>query len=410
MPDDYRICRSRTAWLVAAILTTSACQPTVEQRFSDAEDYMARGDFRSAVIELKNVLQDQPGRTDARLMLADASYILNDLEVAESEYRRLLASDGAETSTWVSYGRALLAQGKAAEALEKVEPNLGEVRDGAAAAVVGDIYRALGNLETASGYYATALEIDPADVHAMIGEALVAAGNGDLERALGRLDAALESQPADALVLRSRADVLGASRRFSDAVETYDRAIAAETTATPYFQQYLARQNRIAALIEARELDKAAESLDAFAELLPDYPLVAFLRGQIAFGRGDYTVAESELLRYLARVPNDARGQAILGAIKFSQNNLGQAEQYLSSAVRAEAGGETTRRLLAETLLRLNQPQDAIDVLTGEGGAGARQDAVTLAMLGRAKLGRAKLRRPSTIFSKAWIVMVTVRA
>lgn len=389
MWNTDRLSPARVFCIAALALLTSACQPTVEQRFADAEAYLAQGDHSSAIIELKNVLQAEGDRLDARLMLADALYVQNDLQGAESEYRRILSSGHDDPSVWVSYGRSLLAQGKAAEALSTVEPTLGSVQESVAAAVVGDIYLALGNLATAGQHYGNAIELNPTDAGAMTGRALVAAGQGRFEQATDYIDAAVREHASDPLVLRTRADILVMRQQYTQAAAAYDRAIEAESVTTPYFQQYVSRQNRIVALIEARELDKAAQYLDAFAELLPDYPTVHFLRGQIAFGHGDNAVAESEMLRYLAQVPGDPRGQAILGAIKFSQNNLGQAEQYLSSAVRSDTGGQATRLMLAETLLRLNQPEQASDILGSLGNSGGpQQDAVVLAMLGRAKLGQ----------------------
>lgn len=376
----------RRILIVVTALSLGACQPTVEERFSDAETYMRDADYQSAVIELKNVLQAEPDRLDARRMLADASYILFDIAAAESEYRRLLSANGDDADLWVAYGRSLLAQGKAAEALENVAPNLEPFEESSAAAMLAEIYLSLGNLSAAAERYEQALALEPNHARAMVGAAVVAGRSGDLQRAITLMDAALEVHPNSPFVLRSKGDVLGSLRRFNDAADTYALAIAAESGSTPFLERYIVRQNRIAALIETRQLQQASMDLAMFEKMVTDHPLIAFYRGRISFGEGDYEAAETEMLNYLAVVPSDARAQAILGAIKFSQNNLGQAEQYLSSAVRADIGGETTRLLLAETQLRLNQSGDAVEVLTAV-SEGSDPSAVTLAMLGRAKMG-----------------------
>ena len=375
----------RAGFLLLA-MCLSACQPTVEERFSDAEIYMRDGEYRSAVIELKNILQAEPDRLDARMMLADASYRLFDLADAESEYRRLLAVRSDDSALWVAYGRTLLAQGRAEDALETVAPNIESIADSATASLLGEIYLSLGNSAAAAERFAQALAIDPTFERAMVGTALVAGVDGDLLRSSSLLDAALDAHPESPFVMRSKGDVLGSLRRFDEAAAIYERAINAELPSTPLLDRYILRQNRIAALIEAGQLEQASADLDVFETMVPDHPLIMFHRGRIAFGAGDTAAAETELLKYLAVIPSDAHAQAILGAIKFSQNNLGQAEQYLSGAVRADIGGETTRLLLAETQLRLNQSEDAINILQSTTDT-AEQSAVTLAMLGRAKLG-----------------------
>lgn len=373
--------------IVLLALCLAACQPTVEERFADAEIYMRDAEYQSAVIELKNVLQAEPDRLDARLMLADASYRLFDLATAESEYRRLLAIRSDDSALWVAYGRTLLAQGRAADALETVAPNIESFADPATASLLGEIYLSLGNAAAAAEHYQQALAIDPTFERAMVGAAVVAGVDGDLLRSDSLLDAALEAHPESSFVLRSKGDVLGSLRRFDEAAMVYERAINAESPSTPQLERYIVRQNRIAALIEAGHLEQASADLAEFEAIVPsDHPVIMFYRGRIAFGAGDSAAAETEMLKYLAVVPSDARAQAILGAIKFSQNNLGQAEQYLSGAVRADVGGETTRLMLAETQLRLNRSENAIDVLQNTADASDRS-AVTLAMLGRAKLG-----------------------
>ena len=71
--------------LLAAIFSLFvACQPTVEEHFARAEKYMAEADYRSAIIELRNVLQANPDHINARLLRAEASYQLADFATAES--------------------------------------------------------------------------------------------------------------------------------------------------------------------------------------------------------------------------------------------------------------------------------------------------------------------------------------
>lgn len=373
--------------LLASALWLGACQPSPDERLQNAEAYFANAEYRSAIIELKNVLQAQPDRVPARVMLAEASYILNDLESAESEYRKVLSLTDGDASSWVGYGRSLLLQGKAEEALERVAGDLESYPESApAAAVLGDIYRALGNLSLAEEHYRRAVTIEPNSEAGLVGIAFCAAGEGRLVEANELLDTALVLLPDSAYVLRAKGDVLSAAQQFSAAAAIYDRAIDAESATTPFADRYLVRQNRVAALVEARQLDEASERLEQFSEMVPGHPQMTFLSGRIAFARGDYEIAEDQILEYLNSAPNDARGQAILGAINFSKNNLGQAEQYLSNAVRANIGGETMRLLLAETQLRLDRPQDAMQSL-GNVAGDEQQDAVTLAMLGRVRLG-----------------------
>ncbi len=381
MSNPLRVLTMLAAFLLAA------CQPTPEERIARAEEYMEVAEYRSAIIELKNVLQADADDFVARQMLAESAYLLNDLATAESEYRRVLAHIPEDPALWAAYAETLLAWGKAAEALERAAPELESLPPtGASLAVLGDIYRGLGNLEEARETYRDALDVEPGNVRATLGLALTAAMRGNLDAAREIL-AAVQVDAANASdVWRTRGNVAAMSKRFADAAEHYGRAVETETPRTPAGLRFQSRYNRVAALIEARMLDEAQNQLDALTQFATDDTMLAFQRGRVAFGRGDYDEAEEHLLRHLAAAPDDTRAKAILGAIHFSKNELLQAEQYLSNAVRHDVGGDMTRRLLAETLLRLDRPAAAADSLTSP-QAGIAADAVTLALLGRAKLG-----------------------
>ncbi len=155
---------------------------------------------------------------------------------------------------------------------------------------------------------------------------------------------------------------------------------------TPFAHAFLNRVSIVNSLLSKGAFDAADEWLTELNELIPGHPLLHYLQGRISYGRGDLDDAQSELQSYLSALPDDMQGQAILGAVNFSQNYLRQAEMYLSRAVREQVGGEMTRRLLAETQLRLDKPADALQSLTELGGADS-QDPVLLTMMGRAELG-----------------------
>ncbi len=163
--------------LLAAIFSLSvACQPTAEEQFARAEKYMAEADYRSAIIELRNVLQANPDHVNARMLRAEASYQLADFATAESSYTRVLALGDDRPDVWAGLGKSMLMQGKVREAFERVVPNLAGKSDHEDHLVlVGDILMSLGNPTDAEAEYLKALEQNPASPGGLIGRALIAA-------------------------------------------------------------------------------------------------------------------------------------------------------------------------------------------------------------------------------------------
>jgi Tfp pilus assembly protein PilF len=57
-----------------------------------ARDYLAKGDYKAAIIQLKNVLQAQPKNSEARLLLGQSNLIVGDAAAAERNSAELASS------------------------------------------------------------------------------------------------------------------------------------------------------------------------------------------------------------------------------------------------------------------------------------------------------------------------------
>ena len=250
---------------------------------------------------------------------------------------------------------------------------------------LGDVQYSLNNLDGAEEYYSQAVAISPTSVGGLIGQAMVKANRGDHAEAERLLDSAIQHNPDASSVWLARGQILQADRNFVEAALAFENALRLQTDRTPLAEEFSSRVSLISALIDSRQFDAAEANLIELKTRFPDHPVSGFLQGRLAFAEGDYDNAQMALQDYLSRNSDDVRGRAILGAINFSQDNLRQAESHLIAAVRANAGGEATRRLLAETRLRLNNPGGALDVLLSPDSLD-QTDALYLSMLGRAQL------------------------
>ena len=105
--------------LIAALLL-GACGLAVsdEQRMERAQAALARGDLRSAFIEVQRILSSQPDNGDARLIFATALLQAGDVGRAAEEYRR--AVDLGRTARPLEL-ELLLAQGFYADLLTALD-------------------------------------------------------------------------------------------------------------------------------------------------------------------------------------------------------------------------------------------------------------------------------------------------
>ena len=373
---------------VVLVLATTliACQPSSEERLASATAYVAQTNYSSAVIELKNALQLEPGNHVARSMLAKVSYQLADFETAEIEFTRALELGAEPKDNWIGLGRTLLRQGRADEALERVFPNLrSDTTDQEELALLGDLFAALGNTDDASVYYNRLLAQSPTSVDGLIGQSIVAAERNDADLARQLLLTNVRENPDSTKAWRILGNFNQMQGQNREAEESFQKSLALETGLTPTADRFETRLSLVNLAIDGQDVEKSDVALSQLREVFPGHPLLHYLSGRISFIRGDVEEAVISLQEYISTNPQDLRGHAAIGAVSFQQNYYRQAEMYLEQAVRGNVGGEVARRLLAETQLKLNKPEDALGVLR-DSDQMESTDTALLSLLGRAEL------------------------
>ena len=81
-----------------------------EDYLSEAKRHLAEGDVSSAVIQLKNTLQEDPANADARLLLGRIYLDLGDGASAEKELKRAKIHRAVEDVWRLNLGQAYLLQ------------------------------------------------------------------------------------------------------------------------------------------------------------------------------------------------------------------------------------------------------------------------------------------------------------
>ncbi|MEM1145465.1 MAG: XrtA/PEP-CTERM system TPR-repeat protein PrsT [Pseudomonadota bacterium] len=377
----------RAAALVGVLFAIAACQPSADERFANAKVAFAADDYRTAAIEVRNVLRNQPDNADARLLHARAAYKLAEFETSQSEVERALSLGLTSPDVWTLFGRILLAQGDATGALERVVPNVDTERaTPELLTLVGNTFLALENAEEAARFYSHALAAEPDFAEALIGNAMVAYRSGGSDETEQQLLSARQKYPESLEIANALGNLLQLEGRLAEAADTYEQVLLLETASTPLLDQMAVRVNLSTVLLDLPDLQRAAQHIEQLDSRFRGNPSNLYLKGRLELARGDFSAAQEALLEYLAVAPTDARGFALLGAVSFSMDYLRQAEEYLEGAIRNNVGGDQARRLLAETRLRLNRPDKALNALSSVSPEGL-DDPVSLLLMGRAQLG-----------------------
>ncbi|WP_405242520.1 XrtA/PEP-CTERM system TPR-repeat protein PrsT [Lentisalinibacter salinarum] len=355
-------------FLVVGILALSAgcgLALTNEARLERAQEAYGEGDYRAAIIDLRNVLQQEPDNRQARLLLGRAALQQGDVTTAEKELRRAIELGAPLEAVAVDLGRTLLGLRQFNQLLEEIHPDLtsDEAERREILRLRADAHMGLGLPETARDIYLEVLESDPADLRSRLGVASSHVAQdqyADARRVVGEI-LAMDPNFAPAWL---------ASGSLNLTTGDIDSAIADFVKASEVADAAGGTSDKVSALIglvEARlanqDLAGGKQAVEELQNLAPDNLTTKYLTARVAFLEGDYETAQSELAEILSAAPEYRPAQFLMGAVHLRRGNLGQAEMHLSAVVAAAPDSVDARRLLAETRLRQDRADEAAEIL-----------------------------------------------
>lgn len=326
---------------------------------ASGKEYLAKHEYRAAVIELKNALQGTPNNPEARYLLGVALDRSGDPIAAEIELRKAAEAGYAAELVYPALGRSLLEQGQP----QKVLSDLAAVSfDSPAAAAetrstIGEAHLRLGQREDARSAFASALDAQPQNVSARLGMAKLAATKPDMKEAMRLVDEILAQSPSSVDALIFKAQLLASQNLEADAAKTYEKVLEIEPPNTA------ANTALVVLLVKAREFEKAKKHLAELRKLIPKSLMTVYLEALVSYSQGDLGSAKAATGEVLKAEPEHLPSLLLAGAVAHDSGAYGQAEDYLRK-VLARAPKETyARRLLVSTYLRSGRSAAALAAL-----------------------------------------------
>ncbi|MFN3566659.1 MAG: XrtA/PEP-CTERM system TPR-repeat protein PrsT, partial [Burkholderiaceae bacterium] len=401
---DHRACASLRAGftrvltlLVVAFALAGCLKDSPEKLVASAKDYLARGEYNAAVIQLKNALQEAPGNGEARLLLGRALLETRDPVSAEKELRRALEYKQPPEAVLPLLARALMEQGEAAKLVQDFSSRQLDDRDADAVfrAWLGDAFVRLGRRQEAADAYAKALSVKPGFAPARLGQARLAALDGRLDEAIAIVDEvkAADRKIADAYLLK--AGLLSVRGEADAARAELRRALDADPGHLP------ARFAVISQLIDARDFDGAAAQIGEARKYARGDLRINYFEGLLALRKGDVARARDQVLQVLKYAPEHVPSLVLAGAVELRANQPLAAEAYLRKAISRAPEHLGAQRMLVGALLRAGQPGKAIEALqplVQHAGAG---DPQVLMLAGETYLANGDLKQAASYFTSA---------
>lgn len=346
-----------------------------------ARGYIQKHEYKAAVIELKNYLQENPNDAEARMMIADVYMRLGNGADAAQAYEKAKDLKLPKERWIVPLGRAYLMNNDVKAVLERIKPDE-DLPNPVRAQVYGlhgTAYLAKGDIEKAQANFDSALKLDPNSNEALLGLALLSAQNHDFKKTIEYANQVLTNDPKNG----NAAIILGEAKRLDGdnqgAVEAFTKGLDVQS------RDLRARLGRATAYLALNNVAEATKDIAEARRVMPNNPMAMYLQAIIDYQAGKLQDANDLLHKASNAMPDHLPAKLLLGTIAYQQGSYEIAEKELSQFVAKAPQHIPAVKLLAATRMKRNQPQQALQVLKPVEEK-AKDDAQFLSLMGSAYL------------------------
>ncbi|MBP0445144.1 PEP-CTERM system TPR-repeat protein PrsT [Roseomonas sp. SSH11] len=403
---------SATLLLGATLLAAAPAHASLER----ARAAQARGELRTAQIELRNAVRAEPNSATLRAALAQASLDVGEPDAAEREIRAAMEAgyDRAEGTalllrTYVARNRfrellndfpapgedvpaALAGRIMAARAMAQISLNQrDDARRSAAEAVrrapdLVDARLAASVIELAEGDKAgaeaevdRALAIDPGAAEALLRKAALQFGRGDARGAAETAGRLVTASPGHLTARLQRAEALMALGE--DAAARADVEAALRTSPGSPGAIYMR------ALLSARAENwrGADEDLQRLGGALTNIPGALLVQARVKRAMGQTVQAEDAARRHVARYPEDVNGGLLLAVMEMEGGRPDAAAGTLTRLTSRGVASAPAFDLLGRAHTAMGRGREAVQAFTRASEL-APEDSGILSRLAAARL------------------------
>ncbi len=334
--------------------------------YENALSLATDGDYESAVIQLKNLLQQAPKDLPARIALGRYQLRTGQAAAAEKELRSALSLGADAGQVLPLLGNALLMQRKYAEIVESMRSS--DLRLDSSFELLTLRSRAhfeLGNLDEAQAGFRQARDAAPDRPEPVVGLALVETARGRYVEAMELIGEALALSPDDTEAWFQKGEIARASRQPDVAMDAYGQTLSRSPN---HMRAHVARAGLY---LEQGDFKSALADAEFVRQKNDKDIQAAFLAGQcyLALSRDDeareaFDVAATKLTsikeEVLLKEPSLLRMAAL---ISFARRDLARAERYLSRFVELNALDKRMQLLLGRVQLMQGDARAASSTL-----------------------------------------------
>lgn len=381
---------------------SSPQQPDTQVHIKRGKAYQKQGQYRAAIIEARNAIQQKPDDIAAHILLAS---IYNELGQSKVAIDQLIPFKGnTEADYLLTLINAYLQKSKYQSAQNLLSENhqLSKSHYERYTLYLANAYAGQGEKDEAQKAYTDIIEKNPRFIEALLGLARLYSSTGEYDNAKEIIEQILQKDTSnpDALILKARIALK------SDDFETAETLLTDALTSMPTTDLVTPqRANTLRALSEILTRQGRSAEAMVYSRILADaFPGAQEIESRLSealalYKDGDLAQSEKILQEVLAQAPGHELTGTLLGVINYLQGDVADAQRYFTEHMDEETATPVAKQAFALTQFRLNQPQKVLELLQSEAENSDNPD--TLSLYGIAALSSDNPEKGVTALQKA---------
>ncbi|MEX1057101.1 MAG: tetratricopeptide repeat protein [Natronospirillum sp.] len=344
--------------------SSNQSESQVAEHIERGETYAQQGQYRAAMIEMRNAIQKNPDSTTGVIRLAEIMLTVGAYRQASTQLEPW--QDVDDPTLQLMLAEAYIKQGRhvsAREVLNRLDHNNDDYRL-SYTTLMADVDRVAGQHINAEAGYRDALALDPAHQPAIAGLSRLKLQLGSKEAVLDDIQQWIEQYGEDAELRYLQGSVYYQDNRLEEATSTLTEGLAS----LPSSDIFLPQRQQILSLL-SRSLTEQGRATEAvvYNQILRNNTNVDLEESTEAaveaIAAGDLDTARSALEVLIQQNPNSQRVTMLLGAISVQQGDLEKGSRLLNSSVDAEVSPVPFIRLATMAQIDQGQRSQALTTL-----------------------------------------------